>query len=73
MRRHERLLILCALGLSAAAAVTAGALSTIGGGMPLAHLASHRFSTRKGKDRAPRRPVSTPAPSAARYSSCVPD
>ena len=31
MRRRKRLLVLCALGLGAAAAITAGALSTIGG------------------------------------------
>lgn len=32
MRRRKRLLVVCALGLGAAAAITAGALSTIGGG-----------------------------------------
>jgi hypothetical protein len=32
MRRRKRLIVLCALGLGAAAAITAGALSTIGGG-----------------------------------------
>ena len=32
MRRHKRLLVVCTLGVCAAAAITAGALSTIGGG-----------------------------------------